>query len=84
MVRVADGSRRHPRVQLGISPRGLLSWLRAAQARAYLAARNYVVPDDLRDTARPVLEVRLAVDHDLPRQVVDELLDDTPLPEYRA
>jgi MoxR-like ATPase len=84
MVRVAAASRRHPRVQLGVSPRGLLSWLRAAQARAWLAGRNYVVPDDLRDTAHPVLEVRLAVDHDLPGQVIDELLEETPLPEYRA
>lgn len=84
MVRVAEGSRRHPRVQLGVSPRGLLAWLRAAQARAYLVGRTFVVPDDLRDTAQPVLSVRLAVDHDLPLQVVDELLDDTPLPEYRV
>jgi MoxR-like ATPase len=84
MVRVAANSRRHPRVQLGVSPRGLLSWLRAAQARAWLAGRNYVVPDDLRDTAHPVLEVRLAVDHDLPGQVIEELLEETPLPEYKA
>ncbi len=83
MVRVAQATRVHPQVTLGVSPRGLLVWQRAAQARAFLHERTYVVPDDLQDTALPVLGVRLAVDHDRVEPLLQELLNTIPLPEYR-
>lgn len=83
MVRVAQATREHPHVLLGVSPRGLLVWQRAAQARAFLQEREYVVPDDLQETALPVLGVRLAVDHDRVEPLLHELLDTVPLPEYR-
>jgi MoxR-like ATPase len=83
MVQVAQATRRHPQVSLGVSPRGLLVWQRAAQATAYLAGRGYVVPDDLQSSVRPVLGVRLAVEHDRPEPVLQEILDTVPLPEYR-
>jgi len=41
MVRVAHATRVHPHVTLGVSPRGLLVWQRAAQARAFLHERSY-------------------------------------------
>lgn len=83
MVRVAQATRVHPQVTLGVSPRGLLVWQRAAQARAFLRERTYVVPDDLQETALSVLGVRLAVDHDRVEPLLQELLDTVPLPEYR-
>lgn len=82
MVRVAQATRVHPQVTLGVSPRGLLVWQRAAQARAFLHERAYVVPDDLQETALPVLGVRLAVDHDRVEPFLQELLETVPLPEY--
>jgi MoxR-like ATPase len=83
LVEFAAATRRHPQITLGVSPRGLLVWQRAAQARAFLARRNYVVPDDIQQTALPVLSVRLAAEHDQPEIVIEELLHTVPLPECR-
>lgn len=82
MIRVAQATREHPQISLGVSPRGLLFWQRTAQASAYLAGRTYVVPDDLLKTAKPVLGVRLATEHDRPEPLLAELLMKIPLPEY--
>lgn len=84
LVEFAAATRRHPQITLGVSPRGLLVWQRAAQAKAFLARRNYVIPDDIQQTALPVLSVRLATEQDRPEPVIDELLDTVPLPDYRT
>jgi MoxR-like ATPase len=57
--RVVAASRRHDAVALGASPRAALAWLRAAKARALLQSRAYVLPDDLKALARPVLAHRI-------------------------
>ncbi len=84
LVRLADASRRNPHVVLGVSPRGLLAWQRSAQSRAFLHQREFVIPDDVQQTAIPVLSVRLGVDHGDPLPVIRELLQAIPLPEYRV
>ena len=48
-----------PRLRLGISPRGSLTLYRTAQARALLEGRDYVLPDDVRAMAVPVLAHRI-------------------------
>lgn len=83
IVDVAQATRRHPQVTLGLSPRGALMWQRAAQAHAFLDGRDYVVPSDLQEVALPVLGVRLAVEHARPEPVLREIMDTVPLPEYR-
>lgn len=82
-IAVANATRKHRQVLLGVSPRGVLIWQRTAQARAFLAGRDYVVPEDFHQTALPVLAVRLAVEHDRPEPLLQEILDATPLPEPR-
>lgn len=82
LVDLARASRSHPAVTLGVSPRGLLTWQRAAQARAFLAGRDFVTPDDVQDVARPVLEVRLAGEFDAPLGVIDELLASVAVPVF--
>ncbi|HEY2250288.1 MAG TPA: MoxR family ATPase [Planctomycetaceae bacterium] len=84
LVQLADASRRHPQVVLGVSPRGLLTWQRVAQARAFLNQRAFVTPDDVQQTAIPVLCVRLGIDHSDPLPVIREILDSVPVPEYRV
>jgi len=54
-------TRTHPDVSLGASPRGSLGLVRAAQARAAAAERDYVLPDDIKDLAPPVLTHRILV-----------------------
>ena len=74
LVRVAEASRHHPDIALGISPRGLLTWQRMAQAWAYLDGRNYVTPDDVQSVAMPVLIVRLGIDRDDPQPIIADLM----------
>nr|MCU0491784.1 MoxR family ATPase [Chloroflexaceae bacterium] len=59
MVRLAQATRRHPDLTLGVSPRGTLALFRAAQAQAALQGRDYVLPDDIKLLAEPVLRHRL-------------------------
>ena len=57
--RVIAASRSHDAVALGASPRAAMAWLRAGKARAVLDGRTYVLPDDLKALARPVLAHRV-------------------------
>lgn len=77
-------TRTRKRAELGASPRGTISLLRAAQARAAINGRAYVLPDDVKDEAVNVLahRIRPALD-DSERdgtQLVKEALDDVPVP----
>jgi MoxR-like ATPase len=56
---VVAATRRHEAVALGASPRAAMAWLRAARARAFLDGREYVLPDDLKALAQPVLAHRV-------------------------
>ena len=56
-TRLANYTRDHAR--LGVSPRGTIVLLRAAQARALLDGREYVLPDDVQAEAHPVLAHRI-------------------------
>jgi len=82
LVGLAHRTRSHPRVALGLSPRGLLIWQRLAQARAFLHGRSFVTPDDIQDVARPVLEVRLGIESEATERVLAEIIESTPVPSY--
>ncbi|MFB6265035.1 MAG: AAA family ATPase, partial [Bradymonadaceae bacterium] len=61
VVRLARYTREHDRTQLGASPRAGLSLVRSSKARAVLAGRDFVLPDDIRKLAEPVLAHRIAM-----------------------
>jgi MoxR-like ATPase len=61
LVDLASATRRHPHLGLGMSPRATLALQRVARARAAASGRTYVVPDDLKALAEPVLAHRLLV-----------------------
>jgi MoxR-like ATPase len=61
LVDLADATRRHPHLTLGMSPRATLSLQRVARARAAALGRSYVTPDDLKALAEPVLAHRLII-----------------------
>lgn len=84
LVRLADATRKHSRVALGVSPRGLLIWQRAAQAQALVRHRSYVTPDDVQSVAIPVLSVRLLCDSDNPASIIESILHETPVPPWRV
>jgi MoxR-like ATPase len=62
LAELAGSTRRHPSVKTGCSPRGTLALFRASQARAFLEGRDFVIPEDVKAVAVPVLAHRLALD----------------------
>jgi MoxR-like ATPase len=59
IIDIISATRRHDHAMLGCSPRASISLFRAAQAAALYDGRDYVVPEDIRDLAVPVLSHRL-------------------------
>lgn len=86
IIDLALGTRRHPDVYLGSSPRGSLALFRSAQARAAMAGREFVIPDDVKALAEVTLAHRIIVSpvarvKDISsRSIVQELLARTPIP----
>jgi MoxR-like ATPase len=56
---VVAATREHESVALGLSPRAAMAWIRSARARALIHGRDYVLPDDLKALAQPVLAHRI-------------------------
>ena len=85
-VRLTQRTRGHADVALGASPRGSLGLLRAAQAQAAAAGRDYVLPDDVKLLATAVLVHRVIVKPNAelrgvtPDSVVAEILDTEAVP----
>lgn len=61
LIDLAEGTRRHPDVLLGASPRAALFLQRLARAQAASMGRNYVMPDDIKALALSVLEHRVVL-----------------------
>lgn len=59
IAELARATRTHQALRFGVSPRGALGLLRASQALAALRGRRYVLPDDVKYLAMPVLAHRL-------------------------
>jgi len=89
IVRLVNGTRNHPDVYLGASPRGSIALYRAGQALAGLMGRDYVIPDDIKALAEPALAHRLIIKtsasiHDVQSaSIIRELLDGTPIEGIR-
>jgi MoxR-like ATPase len=80
LVDLGRATREHRAVRLGLSPRGLLTWQRVAQARALLQGREFVTPDDIQDVAVPVLSVRLVGDFESAERFVAEIIAAVAVP----
>ena len=89
IVQLVEESRSHPDVGLGASPRASLAFLRVSRALALIRSRDYVIPDDVKELAEPVLEHRIIVSASArmrsieSRDVVADLLDRVPVPGVR-
>ena len=62
IARLAEETRRAPEVKLGLSVRGCLSYVRAAKTWAAANGRHYVVPDDVKELAEPILSHRVILE----------------------
>lgn len=92
IVDIVGQTRRHPDVMLGSSPRGSLSLFRASQAWALYNSRNYVLPDDIKKMAIPVLSHRIILKQEaklkkvFPEDVLRNIINrvSVPVVDYEA
>ncbi len=86
LLDLADATRRHSSLGLGLSPRGVLALQRVARAHAAAEDRNFVTPDDVKALGQVVIPHRLLVTPEVrmrgvrPVDVVTEILDGVPVP----
>src|SRR5215208_4092027 len=88
LVDIAETSRRHPAIELGLSPRATLQLAAAARAHAAARGRRYATPDDVKAMAIPALSHRLLLRTDRggrldPKDAISEILADVPVPTAR-
>ena len=70
---IAQTSRHHSALSLGVSTRGAIALLRASQAAALLDGRDYVIPEDVQGMCGPVLRHRLVLGPDARMKGLDSL-----------
>jgi MoxR-like ATPase len=87
--RLVEATRTTTEVRLGVSVRGALALIRSAKTLAAASGRHYVIPDDVKSLAEPVLAHRLLLDPEAEFDgvttsgVVGQLLLETPPPSDR-
>ncbi len=84
LMAVVSATRSHERIRLGASTRGAQFLLRMARANAYCEGRDYVVPDDVKDTAKHVLGHRIILKRQTyisdADRLIEEMLETIPVP----
>jgi MoxR-like ATPase len=61
IIQIVNGTRQHPEIELGISPRGTSALFRAVQAFAMIEGRSFVIPDDVKKLVHSVFEHRIVM-----------------------
>jgi MoxR-like ATPase len=86
MLEITRRTRKNSKLEIGVSPRGSLMLRRAVQAHALIESRDYVVPDDVKKLAVPVLSHRVIVratarqDARRAAAVIKDILEEVPVP----
>ena len=86
LLAIVSATRSDSELGLGVSPRGSLALFRAAQAHAFLAGRDYVTPDDVKEIAIATLSHRVALRDEVRyggsdgESVIARILADTRVP----
>ncbi|EMT38269.1 MoxR-like ATPase [Thermoanaerobacter thermohydrosulfuricus] len=86
IVTLVANTRKSKAMRLGASPRATINLMRAAQAKAFCEGRNYVLPDDVKELAVPVLSHRIILKNEERFEGLDEkmfiknIVDTTKVP----
>ncbi|MBR2949347.1 MAG: MoxR family ATPase [Lachnospiraceae bacterium] len=86
VTKLTEATRRHPMIQLGVSPRGALAVCRMAKSYAYINGRNFVVPEDVAavfiDTCchRLVLATKARMMEEKPESILQSILETVKMP----
>ena len=78
IVEIIDATRHHALIAQGASPRGSLAVMKMAKANAFLNARDYVIPDDIKDVIHETIAHRLILNYDAKMKEIstNTLIDD--------
>ena len=84
--KLLEGTRRSPHLHLGVSPRGGIALLKTSQCLAAMRGRDFIVPDDIKEMALPVLRHRVILRPEAelerltPDRVLSQILEGIPVP----
>ena len=87
---LAEATRTHPMVELGVSPRGALALCRMAKAHAFLAGRDFVVPEDVASVFpdvcahRLILSAKARMMEEKAENILAEILKSVDMPVLKA
>ena len=87
---LAEATRNHPMITLGLSPRGTLALCRMTKAAAFMEERDYVIPEDVKrvfiDVAahRMILDSRARYQEQSAKDILEEILKDTEAPKVEG
>ena len=88
IARLAEATRHHSMIRLGISPRGALALCRVAKARAFVSGRDYVIPEDVTGCVgdvfshRLILSSKARLNEQSADMLVAEIVSQTPPPAF--
>ncbi|WHZ00718.1 MoxR family ATPase [Neobacillus sp. YX16] len=85
LLQIVRKTRQHPEIDLGVSPRGALALMKAAQGQAFLENREYVIPEDIKKMVPYVLGHRIILSTEASftksdESVLKEVLESVPVP----
>jgi MoxR-like ATPase len=85
LLQIVRATRQHPEIDLGVSPRGALALMKAAQGQAFSENRDYVIPEDIKKMVPYVLGHRVILSTEAsftksPDRVLREVLEAVPVP----
>ncbi len=83
LMDLIEATRSNAQIGSGVSARGTLALYKAARIRAAMSGRNYVIPEDVKQEALPVLTHRLLVapgSHRDPVRLMERILIETKVP----
>ncbi|MCM0651088.1 MoxR family ATPase [Clostridium swellfunianum] len=89
ILELVSATRKHKNIELGCSPRASLNLMKGSQALAAVRGRDYVIPEDIKEMAVPILSHRLILRNDVsglmdkPEDIVADILNtvNSPLEE---
>jgi MoxR-like ATPase len=85
IIEIVNATRSHREVELGCSPRATLNMMKGSQALAAIRGRDYVVPEDIKELAVPILSHRLMLKNELSsgsksKSLIEEIINTVEAP----
>ena len=90
MLQIVNSTRKHPEIELGVSPRGTVALFRSVQAMALVHGRSYAIPDDVKRLVPRVFAHRLLIARSGSKirtdanSILQRILDEAPFPRKDA